>query len=155
MGRVQVSLYGHSLGSVLSYDILCHQETLSSPFPMEWMYTGQTHEISPERNSSVNSPENDIVTNNEGMDTVASHTEGANGKLSIATDSEKDDSPVLDEVVVKSGDDPIEMQSENNEVLTSDSSQVDEEINENDESVVIKSLKEEVMKFNTAIFLNF
>ncbi|XP_072971763.1 phospholipase SGR2-like [Typha angustifolia] len=28
----KVSLYGHSLGSVLSYDILCHQECLSSPF---------------------------------------------------------------------------------------------------------------------------
>ncbi|KAK8463648.1 hypothetical protein PHAVU_011G002700 [Phaseolus vulgaris] len=34
----KVSLYGHSLGSVLSYDILCHQDVLSSPFPMEWMY---------------------------------------------------------------------------------------------------------------------
>ncbi|KAF7134374.1 hypothetical protein RHSIM_Rhsim08G0116000 [Rhododendron simsii] len=34
----KVSLYGHSLGSVLSYDIICHQENLSSPFPMEWMY---------------------------------------------------------------------------------------------------------------------
>lgn len=31
----KVSIYGHSLGSVLSYDILCHQECLSSPFPME------------------------------------------------------------------------------------------------------------------------
>lgn len=35
---VQVSIYGHSLGSVLSYDILCHQENLSSPFPMDLMY---------------------------------------------------------------------------------------------------------------------
>ncbi|CAL0313270.1 unnamed protein product [Lupinus luteus] len=34
----KVSLYGHSLGSVLSYDILCHQHNLSSPFPMHWMY---------------------------------------------------------------------------------------------------------------------
>ncbi|VFQ66803.1 unnamed protein product [Cuscuta campestris] len=34
----KVSIYGHSLGSVLSYDILCHQKILSSPFPMEWMY---------------------------------------------------------------------------------------------------------------------
>ncbi|XP_038884947.1 phospholipase SGR2 isoform X3 [Benincasa hispida] len=34
----KVSIYGHSLGSVLSYDILCHQENLSSPFPMDWMY---------------------------------------------------------------------------------------------------------------------
>lgn len=31
----KVSLYGHSLGSVLSYDILCHQENLTSPFPMD------------------------------------------------------------------------------------------------------------------------
>ncbi|OVA08145.1 DDHD [Macleaya cordata] len=34
----KVSIYGHSLGSILSYDILCHQHNLSSPFPMEWMY---------------------------------------------------------------------------------------------------------------------
>ncbi|KAF9608531.1 hypothetical protein IFM89_009897 [Coptis chinensis] len=34
----KVSIYGHSLGSVLSYDILCHQEDLSSPFPMESLY---------------------------------------------------------------------------------------------------------------------
>ncbi|XP_044510209.1 phospholipase SGR2 isoform X3 [Mangifera indica] len=34
----KVSIYGHSLGSVLSYDILCHQDNLSSPFPMDWMY---------------------------------------------------------------------------------------------------------------------
>jgi hypothetical protein len=31
----KVSLFGHSLGSVLSYDILCHQESLTSPFPMD------------------------------------------------------------------------------------------------------------------------
>lgn len=34
----KVSIYGHSLGSVLSYDILCHQENLSSPFPMDCLY---------------------------------------------------------------------------------------------------------------------
>ncbi|MED6167907.1 hypothetical protein PIB30_007222 [Stylosanthes scabra] len=34
----KVSLYGHSLGSVLSYDILCHQNNLSCPFPMDWMF---------------------------------------------------------------------------------------------------------------------
>ncbi|CAK9193864.1 unnamed protein product [Sphagnum troendelagicum] len=31
----KVSLYGHSLGSVLTYDILCHQDTLMSAFPVE------------------------------------------------------------------------------------------------------------------------
>lgn len=31
---IQISIYGHSLGSVLSYDILCHQENLTAPFHM-------------------------------------------------------------------------------------------------------------------------
>ncbi|XP_021600821.1 phospholipase SGR2 isoform X2 [Manihot esculenta] len=39
----KVSIYGHSLGSVLSYDILCHQENLSSPFPMDWMFKEHAH----------------------------------------------------------------------------------------------------------------
>ncbi|XP_026388453.1 phospholipase SGR2-like isoform X1 [Papaver somniferum] len=34
----KVSIYAHSLGSVLSYDILCHQENLSSQFPVDFMY---------------------------------------------------------------------------------------------------------------------
>ncbi|CAH8254434.1 unnamed protein product [Arabidopsis lyrata] len=34
----KISIYGHSLGSVLSYDILCHQQNLSSPFPMDSVY---------------------------------------------------------------------------------------------------------------------
>ncbi|XP_073302244.1 phospholipase SGR2-like isoform X1 [Primulina huaijiensis] len=34
----KVSLYGHSLGSVLSYDILCHQEALNLPCPADWMH---------------------------------------------------------------------------------------------------------------------
>lgn len=33
----KVSLYGHSLGSVLTYDILCHQESLSAPFPTDYL----------------------------------------------------------------------------------------------------------------------
>ncbi|KAI4331828.1 hypothetical protein L6164_016783 [Bauhinia variegata] len=37
----KVSIYGHSLGSVLSYDILCHQENLTSPFPMDSIYKEQ------------------------------------------------------------------------------------------------------------------
>ncbi|XP_024026506.1 phospholipase SGR2 isoform X3 [Morus notabilis] len=46
----KVSIYGHSLGSVLSYDILCHQENLSSPFPMEWMYNEQPKDEKPSSN---------------------------------------------------------------------------------------------------------
>ncbi|MCL7042162.1 hypothetical protein MKW94_019913, partial [Papaver nudicaule] len=33
-----VSIYAHSLGSVLSYDILCHHENLSCLFPVDFMY---------------------------------------------------------------------------------------------------------------------
>ncbi|XP_076891634.1 phospholipase SGR2-like isoform X2 [Bidens hawaiensis] len=182
----KVSLYGHSLGSVLSYDILCHQETLSSPFPMEWMYKDEPHEISPESNSSLNSQNQDLITNNVGTDTVASPAEGINENLSIPTDTEKHDSPVLDEVINSENDEvstnqdlitnnmgtdtvaspaegingnlsiPTDTEKhdspvldeviipENDELSTSNSSQVTEDVNEIDESVVIKSLKEEI-----------
>lgn len=55
----KVSLYGHSLGSVLSYDILCHQITLSSPFPMEWMYKEQNeNELSQQDQSNLSLDQN-------------------------------------------------------------------------------------------------
>ncbi|GLT93880.1 hypothetical protein SLE2022_116500 [Rubroshorea leprosula] len=41
----KVSIYGHSLGSVLSYDILCHQESLSSPFPMDSVYKEHSRNV--------------------------------------------------------------------------------------------------------------
>lgn len=68
----KVSLYGHSLGSVLSYDILCHQEHLTSPFPMEWMYKehGENKhaalaQSSSENESSSNQEDNKCIQNNE------------------------------------------------------------------------------------------
>ncbi|XP_074263973.1 phospholipase SGR2 isoform X2 [Silene latifolia] len=48
----KVSLYGHSLGSVLSYDILCHQEKLSSPFPMDCLFRKQVRDEEPIGNVS-------------------------------------------------------------------------------------------------------
>nr|XP_009625727.1 phospholipase SGR2 isoform X1 [Nicotiana tomentosiformis]XP_009625729.1 phospholipase SGR2 isoform X1 [Nicotiana tomentosiformis]XP_018633305.1 phospholipase SGR2 isoform X1 [Nicotiana tomentosiformis]XP_033517288.1 phospholipase SGR2 isoform X1 [Nicotiana tomentosiformis]XP_033517289.1 phospholipase SGR2 isoform X1 [Nicotiana tomentosiformis] len=48
----KISLYGHSLGSVLSYDILCHQIKLSSPFPMEWLYKEQNEDKSSQQDQS-------------------------------------------------------------------------------------------------------
>ncbi|XP_041993565.1 phospholipase SGR2-like isoform X3 [Salvia splendens] len=54
----KVSIYGHSLGSVLSYDILCHQETLTSPFPMEWMYKEKN------KNNIPHSVRNNLTSNN-------------------------------------------------------------------------------------------
>ncbi|KAD4180446.1 hypothetical protein E3N88_29037 [Mikania micrantha] len=138
----KVSLYGHSLGSVLSYDILCHQETLSSPFPLEWMHKDHTHEIPPDIDSSLKLLEKDLITKNIGMDLAASHVESRHGKSSEAMDSETRGSLILNETVIKSGDYSTKKQYENNEFLLSNSSQIDEEISENDESIVIKSLKE-------------
>lgn len=58
----QVSIYGHSLGSVLSYDILCHQDTLSSPSPMDLVYQQPKHHVDSAENnenaSSCTSPTN-------------------------------------------------------------------------------------------------
>lgn len=75
----KVSLYGHSLGSVLSYDILCHQQNLSSPFPMDWMYTqhandevsspGVKNQCSP-CNSLTNMEHKNFTVKNEMEDTV-------------------------------------------------------------------------------------
>uniref|UniRef100_A0A0E0LQI7 DDHD domain-containing protein n=1 Tax=Oryza punctata TaxID=4537 RepID=A0A0E0LQI7_ORYPU len=52
----KVSIYGHSLGSVLSYDILCHQESFSAPFPVDYM----NMEVSSDEGHMAKSP--DTVT---------------------------------------------------------------------------------------------
>ncbi|XP_031272151.1 LOW QUALITY PROTEIN: phospholipase SGR2-like [Pistacia vera] len=54
----KVSIYGHSLGSVLSYDILSHQENLSSPFPMDWRYKEQQDTIEESSHAMNNQPSN-------------------------------------------------------------------------------------------------
>ncbi|KAJ0024171.1 hypothetical protein Pint_07041 [Pistacia integerrima] len=54
----KVSIYGHSLGSVLSYDILSHQENLSSPFPMDWRYKEQQDTIEESSHTMNNQPSN-------------------------------------------------------------------------------------------------
>ncbi|GLT32961.1 hypothetical protein SLA2020_075880 [Shorea laevis] len=58
----KVSIYGHSLGSVLSYDILCHQENLSSPFPMDSVYEEHSRNVEcfPEINNNNQSTKYDI-----------------------------------------------------------------------------------------------
>ncbi|XP_040382779.1 phospholipase SGR2 isoform X2 [Oryza brachyantha] len=58
----KVSIYGHSLGSVLSYDILCHQESSAAPFPLDYM------------NMEVTSDEGQIA---KLPDTVAAFHEGS------------------------------------------------------------------------------
>ncbi|XP_014493841.1 phospholipase SGR2 isoform X2 [Vigna radiata var. radiata] len=57
----KVSLYGHSLGSVLSYDILCHQDNLSSPFPMEWMYKEHDQNEKSLPNKEYNNVQNSLI----------------------------------------------------------------------------------------------
>ncbi|KAJ9167294.1 hypothetical protein P3X46_021958 [Hevea brasiliensis] len=62
----KVSIYGHSLGSVLSYDILCHQENLSSPFPMDWMYKEHARSDQSSLDMTNQSSVGDSSTNLEG-----------------------------------------------------------------------------------------
>ncbi|KAI3714750.1 hypothetical protein L6452_21709 [Arctium lappa] len=64
----KVSLYGHSLGSVLSYDILCHQETLTSPFPMEWMYKDEINYENSTPNDMESSSKCNISSDSLGKD---------------------------------------------------------------------------------------
>ncbi|XP_050123981.1 phospholipase SGR2-like isoform X1 [Malus sylvestris] len=78
----KVSIYGHSLGSVLSYDILCHQENLSSPFPMDWAFKEHARDgkSSPDNQSTYNTPTNlgDAIAfvNNQTDDTMGSIHDG-------------------------------------------------------------------------------
>ncbi|CAA0842411.1 Phospholipase SGR2 [Striga hermonthica] len=109
----KVSIYGHSLGSVLSYDILCHQETLYSPFPMEWLYNEPNRsEVSCPANINLSSDGNLISTpgdhslvNNE-VDSIVSHADnpelheervdGPYNQLGPPTVSESEESTTID-----------------------------------------------------------
>lgn len=89
---LQVSIYGHSLGSVLSYDILCHQDTLHSPFPMEWMYKerekSETHKSMKDELSSNYNPTSDVgehPTSDVGNEKVEN-----SGGESVVTDADKE-----------------------------------------------------------------
>ncbi|XP_020550736.1 phospholipase SGR2 isoform X2 [Sesamum indicum] len=103
----KVSLYGHSLGSVLSYDILCHQENLCSPFPMGWMYNEEkaseascsignnvTPSCNPISNSGDESPKNietaSMVGDVDYPDLLEDSVEGKNNPLGPPASSESD-----------------------------------------------------------------
>lgn len=60
----KVSIYGHSLGSVLSFDILCHQNKLTSSFPISQLHehslnvrTSESQHSRIERNDDLAEPE--------------------------------------------------------------------------------------------------
>ncbi|KAL0436642.1 UNVERIFIED_CONTAM: Phospholipase SGR2 [Sesamum radiatum] len=109
----KVSIYGHSLGSVLSYDILCHQETLYSPFPMEWMYKEHKRSEVPCTTTNTSSASGNPISNsgdestrNVGEESIVSHehnpdlmeepVEGTCNQLGPAASSESDESTTID-----------------------------------------------------------
>ncbi|KAB1210959.1 Phospholipase SGR2 [Morella rubra] len=119
----KVSLYGHSLGSVLSYDILCHQENLSSPFPMEWMYKEHAkHEDSPSDmntrtsrgDSSSKQEDNNCIVNDESEDRVGEFEDKMSMQTTLLLKEEGDSEDIstivgpitsdLDELSVKASD---------------------------------------------------
>ncbi|OIV93581.1 hypothetical protein TanjilG_04813 [Lupinus angustifolius] len=92
----KVSLYGHSLGSVLSYDILCHQHNLSSPFPMHWMY--EEHSIHEE--SLPDEKNHDFQYSSNNQDDTSGMVSPSNEKITQQSPSEaeaeySDESSVL------------------------------------------------------------
>lgn len=62
----KVSIYGHSLGSVLSYDILCHQENLCPSLPMDSVYMGCC-----EKEPQVDATCQPVSSNNEMSDNIS------------------------------------------------------------------------------------
>lgn len=92
----KVSLYGHSLGSVISYDIICHQENLSSPFPMDWIYKERTRneEFSPTINNQP--PECNFTSNRDKNVSLNNETKSMVGPIREDNASEQPSLPVLE-----------------------------------------------------------
>lgn len=132
---LQISLYGHSLGSVLSYDILCHQETLTSPFPMEWIYKDKIKYESRTPNDmksddSLGKSFNEIVTiDSTKPDNVTLDQDGLGVESVDHGQSE-----------TVSGEEDGSDDCTNNDGLN----QTDEVVLQDDENATTKSLREEV-----------
>ncbi|KAG2315030.1 hypothetical protein Bca52824_018152 [Brassica carinata] len=110
----KISIYGHSLGSVLSYDILCHQHNLSSPFPMDAVYkkffpdeespliqasvdepcsSHQSSEIESEKSNQLNKADEITGKDNDMMDkksTLLEHHDVIQETPSLVSDSVMD-----------------------------------------------------------------
>ncbi|KAH9725511.1 phospholipase SGR2 [Citrus sinensis] len=112
----KVSIYGHSLGSVLSYDILCHQENLSSPFPMDCLYKERagSEESSPDMNNqpsrcnSSTNLENNISTmmndTREKVNPADEDTMSVQSTQVMHEGNSEDLSPIMGSVISDSGD---------------------------------------------------
>ncbi|KAL7124629.1 hypothetical protein ABFS83_14G061800 [Erythranthe nasuta] len=153
----KVSIYAHSLGSVLSYDILCHQETLFSPFPMEWMYTEQKSKdpsCSVSNNLSSGSSivnVGDKISENTGVESHANNLEPVEeatcNEVGPSVSSDEDSNETFGNLNCVQFDencmnnDPNSMR---NEFVTCDENTSGESIPHNDKDEAIKSLIEEI-----------
>ncbi|XP_038713765.1 phospholipase SGR2-like isoform X2 [Tripterygium wilfordii] len=138
----KVSLYGHSLGSVLSYDILCHQENLSSPFPMDWMYKEHVRNEEPSHDMNNQSPTCDSLTD---MVDKRSHIPKATEDIVDPVDRESVSPPstLLDEDGLKSLDEATT--THNNDPVIGLNEASEEECKDTcDKEETIKLLEEEV-----------
>lgn len=87
----KVSIYGHSLGSVLSYDILCHQQSLSAPLVFESSHVEGSRERESQfeatgqpstSNSSISAENNSTIhDSSSGLLKVAKQEENSMGSL--------------------------------------------------------------------------
>jgi hypothetical protein len=104
----KVSLYGHSLGSVLSYDILCHQESLSAPFPTEYLKmddgltlkspnTPDVHDSSTKKHNAAtlghSCADNINGIADEGNRTDPSHTDDIHASCMLENEPKDDNTP--------------------------------------------------------------
>ncbi|CAI9259829.1 unnamed protein product [Lactuca saligna] len=157
----KVSLYGHSLGSVLSYDILCHQETLTSPFPMEWIYKDQIKYESCTPNDMQSSSSCHVSSNSGGQDFNTIISSAKKGITRVQSESSLPEMRVEESNLSetrnhkKHGSLPLIEQvavgSDHGEALASGSNRIDEENCHNDENNTIKSLREEIDILNARI----
>ncbi|XP_027094564.1 phospholipase SGR2-like isoform X2 [Coffea arabica] len=159
----KVSIYGHSLGSVLSYDILCHQETLSSPFPMECMYEDQNANILYDPNTIGLSSDCTLASNveedrsnvNDETNREAGITNQGDPRLEpcfLGPVDNQDKNSLNPVNPLASSDSDIltltggtcEPMNINDGVVESHEENIDEEVPENDKDKQIELLKEEI-----------
>ncbi|CAA2985724.1 phospholipase SGR2 isoform X1 [Olea europaea subsp. europaea] len=168
----KVSLYGHSLGSVLSYDILCHQGTLSSSFPMEWMYkernTNETSYPSRTSKSIVDSVDKENMTEEPCFPNLVEETTEDSGNpmgpptlsesdMSTTTDvasqqpndassSEENIEPSIDwnDSVSHKGDMINESTSMMSHVVDCSENKIDTDASDSDKDKIIKSFSQEI-----------
>ncbi|GFP98743.1 phospholipase sgr2 [Phtheirospermum japonicum] len=160
----KVSIYGHSLGSVLSYDILCHQETLYSPFPMDWMYNEHSKSDAPcpvrDNSSSDNNPISNMSLGNSEVEGIVSHADNSElleetvNQLSPPAESESEESTTIDTGYQQTIDAPLSdencsdpsgnLNQMSNMMNDCNSSKIGEDISDNDKEDIVKSLSEEI-----------